>query len=256
MEDRKLSELSAYQSQYSAGRENSNTEIRELLLGQSEKAFSDMLVKFISEGKKKALEIGCGSAFHSVLAAKAGAYVIATDISGEALNVAKKTATAAGLSAGVEYIEMDCESMPLADSSVDLVINHEVFSSVDIHKALPEIARVLVAGGKVVSMETYGHNPLLNLNRWIKVILGKRTKWAASHIWTADSFEIAAIYFSDIKVQYFHLLSPFAMPLKFFMPRKVCKFLLNAIDGIDGFLLKSPFFQRYAFKVVFEMSRK
>ena len=66
--------------------------------------------------------------------------------------------------AGVELLQMDVERLDLADKSFDVVLSTLVFCGVsNPERALAEVHRVLVPGGKLVMIEhTLGPSRLLN----------------------------------------------------------------------------------------------
>jgi ubiquinone/menaquinone biosynthesis C-methylase UbiE len=61
----------------------------------------------------------------------------------------------------------------------------------DLDRAFPELVRVLKSNGFLVGIETFGHNPLTNFKRKINKLIGKKTAWAASHIFQMKDLEKA-----------------------------------------------------------------
>lgn len=143
---------------------------------------------------------------------------------------------------------MDCEKMKFPANTFDVIFDGGTFSSLDLKKVYPELARVLKQGGILIGIETFGHNPFTNLKRKINQITGKRTGWAASHIFKTGDLKMAKNYFSKIEVKFFHLVSWLAFP---FLDLPGGKFLLKFFESIDKILLKLSLLRKYAFKVVF-----
>jgi ubiquinone/menaquinone biosynthesis C-methylase UbiE len=251
VEDRKQDELAYYDQLYSSGQYNSDPSLRESVLRESEETFLKALRS--SAAGKRVLEIGCGTASHSMEAARGGAHVVASDISMVALKCAS-AACSAGNNPPV-FLRADAEALPFRDESFDVVLEHEALSSVDPIRVIPELARVLAPGGIVIGLEAYGHNPLMNLNRRLNVLRGRRTKWAASHIVQKKHLELARRCFAEVEVRYFHFLSPFSAPLRRLLPRSLYQRFLRWAEGVDRRLLSLPWLQSAAFKVFFIMRK-
>jgi ubiquinone/menaquinone biosynthesis C-methylase UbiE len=201
---------------------------------------------------KKVLDYGCGNGVHSFFIADQEAKVIAIDLSENILEAAEKRITDDNTNK-VEFTKMDCENLDLESNSFDIVFDGGTFSSLDLGKAYSEISRVLKNGGKLIGIETFGHNPFANFKRIINKITGKRTEWAADHILKRKDLKKAEKYFDEIKVYYFHLFSCLMIP---FLDNPIGKFLFSVLEKIDNLLLKIPFLKKYAFKIVFVFSKK
>ena len=202
---------------------------------------------------KKVLDYGCGNGIHSIFPAKMGAEkVVGIDLSGKSLEIARRRIKQEGLENRVEFILMDCEKMAFPDNTFDIIFDGGTFSSVDVKKAYPELARVLKPDGSLIGIETFGHNPLTNLKRRLNKISGKRTEWAAEHIFNTKDLKLAGNYFDKIEVKYFHLISWMAFP---FLSLPGGKFLLKLGELKEKILFKIPFLRKYAFKVVFIFSQ-
>jgi len=201
---------------------------------------------------KKVLDYGCGNGIHSFFLAEIGAEVVGIDLSEPSLELAGEKAQRKGVTERVKFLKMDCEKMDFPDHSFDVIFDGGTFSSLDIKRALPELARILKPAGFLIGIETLGHNPLTNLKRKINKIRGKRTGWAATHIFKMNDLSEAKNYFSAIETNFFHLTSLVIFP---FLGLPGTKFLLKILEEIDRGLFKIPFFKKYAFKVVFIFSQ-
>ncbi len=95
------------------------------------------------------VELGCGTAYVSAWAARAGAHPVGID------NSARQLATARAMQAEFDLrfplIQADAEQVPLASGSFDLAIS-EYGASIwcDPHRWVPEAARLLRPGGRLV----------------------------------------------------------------------------------------------------------
>ena len=201
---------------------------------------------------KKVLDYGCGNGIHSVFLAKQGAKMIGIDLSEPLLRIAKKRAKQEGVEDKTDFLLMDCEELKFPDNSFDIIFDGGTFSSLDVKKAYPKLARVLKPTGFLVGIETFGHNPLTNFKRKINKLRGKRTKWAAEHILKMKDIDLAKNYFHRVEIRFFHLVSWIIFP---FLNIKGAKFLLKFFEAIDKILFGLPFLRKYAFKIVFIFSQ-
>ena len=200
---------------------------------------------------KRVLDYGCGTGLHSSWPAFHGAQVVGIDLSQESLAIARERAKRLGLEDKISFTHMDCERLDLPGSSVDVVIDGGTFSSLDMTRALPEIARVLQDDGCLIGIETFGHNPLMNLKRKLNVLRGVRTSWASRHIMTTKDFDKARRHFRHAEMHHFHLLGAFLLPL---VRIPGIRRAIRWIDRIDSALFRISLLRRLAFKVVFVLS--
>jgi SAM-dependent methyltransferase len=201
---------------------------------------------------KKVLDYGCGNGIHSAFPIKVGAErVVGIDLSEKSLDIAKERTREAGVADRVEFKVMDCENLEFSPGSFDIILDGGTFSSLDLEKALPELARVLKPEGCLIGIETFGHNPLTNFKRKLNKMIGKRTGWAEGHIFSERYLELAKEYFGSVRVYYFHIISWVAFP---FLNLPGGNILLGFFEGLDKLLFRFPFFKKYAFKVVFIFS--
>lgn len=100
----------------------------------------------------RALDIGCGAGYPSLLAARRvapGGSVVATDFSPEMLNVASRAAQRTGLH-NISFLEMDAEDLELTNASFDAVTNtYGLMFCPDAARAIAQAHRVLVPGGRL-----------------------------------------------------------------------------------------------------------
>lgn len=110
---------------------------------------------------KSVLDLGCGGGFMSEALAERGAHVIGVDPSGPAIAIARNHAEATGLS--IDYRVGAGESLPVAESSLDIVLCVDVLEHVrDLDAVIAEIRRVLKPGGLFL-FDTINRNRLARL---------------------------------------------------------------------------------------------
>lgn len=238
MEERKQKEIEYYDSRVAARGDFEGFEPRNLA---SFKFLYQLLEKLCRD--KIVLDYGCGNGIHSFALLRAGARrVIGIDLSEKSLAIARR------LNPGAEFLVMDCEKLEFPDNYFDLILDGGTFSSLDLTRALPESKRVLKPGGILLGIETLGHNPLTNLKRKLNKLTGRRTDWAASHIFQLKDLALARNYFREVQVGYFHLFSWLAFP---FLKIPGGLIFLKILEFFDGFFLRLSFLRKYAFKIVF-----
>lgn len=97
------------------------------------------------------VELGCGSASWTVALARRGAHVTGVDVSPAQLDHARRAVAAAGVADRVDLVRAPIEALPLPDRSADLLLSdHGALSYAEPERALPECARVLRPGGRLV----------------------------------------------------------------------------------------------------------
>ena len=255
MEERKRKEIEYYDK---GTEEWSRDSIREAGTAEGFSPFLLASYKFLKnylrnkiEGKK-ILDYGCGSGTHLIWLAKIGREVVGIDLSKKSLELAERKLEKEGIRGKAKTMSMDCEKMEFPDDSFDIVFDGGTFSSLDLEKALPEINRVLKPDGFLIGIETLGHNPFTNLKRKLNKLTGKRTKWAAEHIFRIEDLGRAKKYLNKIEVHFFHLVSWAAFP---FSNLPGGKFMLKLFEKLDYFFLFFlPFLNKFSFKIVFIFS--
>ena len=94
-------------------------------------------------------ELACGTAYFSAWLSRAGATTVALDLSAEQLTTACRLQRSGG--PVFPLVQADAEALPLADGCVDLVVSeHGAAAWCDPERWLPEAARVLRPGGRLV----------------------------------------------------------------------------------------------------------
>jgi SAM-dependent methyltransferase len=105
------------------------------------------------------VELGCGTAYFSAWLAKLGARVVGVDPTPAQLDTARRMVRETGIE--LELVQAPGESVPMPDSSCDLVVSeYGAATWADPREWIPEAARLLRSGGRLVFLHT---TPLAHL---------------------------------------------------------------------------------------------
>lgn len=202
---------------------------------------------------KKVLDLGCGSGVHSIPAAQLGAKVTGIDISPKQIALANERAKKENVSHQTVFKVGNVESLPFENESFDYIINAGTLSCVDLTKTYGEVSRVLRKTGTWILIETLAHNPLLTINRKIKLIRGMKTKWSVDHILKMDDLLNAKKYFHTVQLYFFDFFTVLLTPLieSRLIPAWFQTKLISLTQKMDRFFFsKWPLCKPFAFKVV------
>lgn len=144
-----------------------------------------LLAKWINDGRKTFLDLGCGIGRHSILFGQNGFNVFCFDISEEAINRTKEWAESLNLQ--LSYKVGDMIELPYNDNSMDCILCRNVISHTDtegMKKIIKELKRVLNKNGECYitlgSKDTWGFKqeswPLFDPNTRIRMEEGPEYK--------------------------------------------------------------------------------
>jgi ubiquinone/menaquinone biosynthesis C-methylase UbiE len=154
--------------------------------------------------ESRVLEIGCGMGAFTGVLLRSAATVCATDISPSSLEVLRARYNASG---NLETKVTDMESLPFQDGSFDVVASAGSLSYGDSQLVMNEIHRVLRPGGYFVCVDSFNHNPIYRLNRWLHYLKGDRTISTLMRMPSMSTLDRYAEKFSKIDVWYFGSIS-------------------------------------------------
>jgi ubiquinone/menaquinone biosynthesis C-methylase UbiE len=192
----------------------------------------------------KLLDLCCGDGIHSFTGALYGADVIALDYAENSIILAKRRSELVGVD--VDFRTCDVENLPFETEKFDIVtcvgslsyLNHEVF--------INEVMRVLKPNGKFICIDSFNHNPIYRLNRYIHYLKGNRTYSTLKRMPNNELLKIIKNNFSELDVEYFGIFVFLVPFLKFLTsPKKISRFL-NNMDSIFNSIGR-----RYSFKILF-----
>lgn len=188
------------------------------------------------------LDIGAGTGAFSASARGENRLLIATDIAQNALRVAKRRATSAGVL--LYPVCADAERLPFRDGSVNLVTAAGALYCFDLSRVSTEVRRVLKPDGTWIIVDSLNDNPLYRFNRWIGRIRHRRTALAVRNVPTNAAIQGLAGHFRSMSVAYHGILT-FLLPIV--RPILGSERAGTFITWADGWL---RWLSRWAFKVV------
>jgi SAM-dependent methyltransferase len=192
---------------------------------------------------KQVLEYGCGTGSSIFYIADQISYGAGIDISTVGIRGALDRSQKSGLT-NLSFMVMDAESLGFSDSSFDVVCAVSILHHLDLATALTEISRVVRKEGHIVFYEPLGHNPFINLYRF----LTPKLRTADEHPLIVRDLEQIQHVFPEVEFQFFYMLTLFALPF-----RKSAFFssLVDKLNTIDQFFFRSlPFLRRFAWHVI------
>ncbi len=201
---------------------------------------------------RRILDFCCGAGRSSVYFALCGASVWGCDRSPQAIHIAAESALLSGVADRVQFCAADAQELAYPDCFFDAVFCQSALHIlVDYPAVSSELARVLKPGGKAVFCdEALGHNPLLEMVRWVRRRKHVRCGGRTLRLCDLRTFGRP---FAQTRIHTFNLL---LQSKQFFGPaahRPWAKCLLRAFGAVDEVILKScPFMRRFCGKVVVE----
>ena len=159
----------------------------------------------------------------------------------KALLTQKKKVKGGGYTA--QYHVMNAEKTTFKDNQFDMIVGTSIIHHLELSSCYQELQRLLTKDGRAVFLEPLGHNPLINLYRFLTPTM--RTD--DEHPLTRRDLKQLHQYFNRVEVNYFALLALLAVPFRrFFFFKRLCRLL----QGIDQILFKVPCLRYYAWIAV------
>jgi ubiquinone/menaquinone biosynthesis C-methylase UbiE len=175
----------------------------------------------------RVLEIASGTGIHTYLPLSKSCKVVASDISIESLKFLRtRFRNFKNLSTKV----VDMEKINFPNESFDAVIAAGALSYGDNLIVTREIYRVLKFNGYFICVDSFNHNPIYRLNRWIHYIKGDRSLSTLLRMPDCSTISNYEKFFKSVKVRYFGAASFLRPLLKLFFTEETIKFLIDRID--------------------------
>lgn len=225
--ERKAAEQLYYDRAYESGTVNTHNGFYEFSAGVL--CYRSLVLKDCAG--KRVLEYGCGLGLETMTLVERGATVVGIDISEVAVAQARRRvgASAAGK---ISFVQADAEALQFGDGEFDIVCGTGILHHLDLDRAMREVERVLRPGGRAVFYEPVGHNPLLNLYRWLTP--GSHTR--DEHPLLMREIRAIGKTFRQADAHFFDFFSIFSIP---FLRFKAGVAMLRAFEWMDRYLLRA-----------------
>lgn len=190
----------------------------------------------------KIIDMCCGDGIHSLTGAQYGGQVTVTDIA--EYNVKLTVEKARLLGYEINGIVADMDNLNMDNELFDFATCAGSMSYLELASFIPKVKNLIKNGGYFIAVDSFNHNPIYRLNRFIHFLRGNRTYRVNKNIPTEKSIEFIKNYFQEVEVRYFGIFTFASVILKLFLsPQK----LSSLIDYLDK---KLSFLNKYAFKIV------
>jgi 2-polyprenyl-3-methyl-5-hydroxy-6-metoxy-1,4-benzoquinol methylase len=181
----------------------------------------------------RVLEIGCGSGLFTGFIAETGATVVAVDISGELLKLARQRTLPNSRVTFLQKRFEDCD----VDGPFDAVAGSSVLHHLDIIPALKKIFELLKPGGVLSFAEPNMLNPQIMVQKnvpWIKARMGDSPDETAFFRWQMHML-LRSSGFERIEVLPFDWLHPYTP-----------SWLIRFVSGAGKLVEKTPLIREFA----------
>jgi SAM-dependent methyltransferase len=203
---------------------------------------------------KRVLYYGCGVTSDVLVDfARAGATVVAIDISGVALRQVQGVVRASGLTERAHTAQMDGELLGFRDGAFDLIYGRAILHHLDVARCGRELARVLAPGGRAVFIEPLGSNPLVRLYR----ALTPKSRTPDEHPFVGEDLRELSRHFRSLRQRPFFLLALGSFVFSgFWRNAALYDVTYRALNGLDTFLIRTlPPLGRYCWATVLTLEK-
>lgn len=201
------------------------------------------IVRMTIKPEMRVLDLCCGDGIHSIGLGYLSNHVVATDIAENSLEIAKIRARLANV-VSITFQKGDAELLDFADNSFDVVTCVGSISYVDIEKFTNEVLRVLKPSGKFIAVDSFNHNPIFRLNRYIHYLRGTRSLSTLNRMPSSKTLAYFETVFKTTKVNYFGAFVFLGRFLEKFFGENRTEKLINNLDE------RMDFLRKYSFKFV------
>ena len=208
--------------------------------------------KIISEYKNdqiKILDYCCGTGNFSIYPALQGHEVYGIDISKQSVELAKKKIKQFNLNKCNFYC-MDSENINFENNFFDLVLCYNSLTYLDLPIALKDLKRVIKPNGKLIIMDSLGHNIFYNFNRKINISRWGQNLQSEFKLMKIKDITFFEKYFSKSEIKYFGFLCSILYFLNTKLKLSIHRSISSMCIKLDNFIFKLPFTYFLAFKFV------
>lgn len=211
--------------------------------------YENMIVNSLNGIKNpRVLDLCCGDGLHSFTALRCGASVIALDYSEASINLAKMRAETLGVK--IDFRCADVEKLHFSDSTFDTITCAGSLSYLDHDVFFKEVKRVLKRDGKFIVVDSFDHNIIYRLNRFVHFLRGRRSYMTLKRMPNKRVLEKVEREFSELNVKYFGIFVFLAPFLRLFLKKSSVESIICDLDQ------KCSFLKLYSFKIIFTVTNK
>lgn len=218
-----------------------------LLYLQSPYIYYHKLISENTQYGKKQLDLCCGNGMHSFTGAKNGASVIALDYAEKSIAICKRRESV--LKLNIDFRTADVQTLSFENEAFDIVTCVGSLSYLDNDILLKEVYRVLKKDGIFICLDSFNHNPIYRLNRFIHYLRGNRSYSTLIRMPNMKTIQLFEKLFRNVEVSYFGIFTFLVPVLKLFISPEKITLILNKLDQYFHKL------NRYAFKVVIKANK-
>jgi ubiquinone/menaquinone biosynthesis C-methylase UbiE len=205
------------------------------------------LINSKTSASKKQLDLCCGNGMHSFTGAKNGASVIALDYADQSIEICNQRKGI--LKLNVDFRTADVQTLSFEDNTFDIVTCAGSLSYLNNDIFLHEVHRVLKKEGVFICVDSFNHNPVYRLNRYIHYLRGDRSYGTLVKMPNMGTIRLIRKIYSNVDVKYFGIFTFLAPVLKIFLSPQIINQIINKLDKFF------PFLRRYAFKIVISATK-
>ena len=204
-------------------------------------------LKNIIGPNKNVLEYGCGAGGDLELYKSTGSNLYGIDISSVAISLAQKKSNKLKIKS--HYFLADAEKTGLKNNYFDAIVGNAIIHHLNINNAMSELSRIIKPNGKCIFQEPMGHNPIINLYRY----LTPHMRTPDEHPILKRDFDIMKKYFDKIEVKYFYLFSLSALA---FRRTILFDIIYKSLTKLDEILINIlPWIGKYSWVSVIILSK-
>ena len=208
--------------------------------------YEEMHIEFI-DNNDNVLEIGAGTGIHTHSLLETGAFVVATDISPNSVQIIKKKYKKYSDKLIAKVADM--ELLPFGNETFDVVCSAGSLSYGDNQIVMNEIHRVLKPGGKLIIVDSLHENPLYIINRWMGYYRGTRSLSTLRRMPTLKLIKEYGDKFNIKKLDFFISLTWLSPILTLFLKKELVGRIFDRFDTLINV-------KRSAFKFVVVFIKK
>ena len=208
--------------------------------------YEEMHIEFI-DNNDNVLEIGAGTGIHTHSLLETGAFVVATDISPNSVQIIKKKYKKYSDKLIAKVADM--ELLPFGNETFDVVCSAGSLSYGDNQVVMNEIYRVLKPHGVVIIVDSLNENPLYIFNRWIGYLRGARSLSTLRRMPTLKLIKEYGDKFNIKKLDFFGSLTWLSPILTLFFKKELVGRFFDKFDTLINV-------KRSAFKFVVVFIKK